>query len=193
LRRIIKEHIPSLRRISLHHKEMCYCTICQTPVFTLQRSLNAFCRRQLNYFLREINNQTEGSEERDQAKKLYESYKEMVLPNNKPIHERPRHALKDIMCLPIQEIGHHHWACVMQKCENCSSYKRHDVESQDAHDSPSIPFHKYVKGTNCTIHGILAVKSKKCELCETFPEGQKRVKYAHKITSHCWIVQLGHP
>jgi hypothetical protein len=71
LRRIIKEYIPNLRRISTRHKEMCCCTICQT-VFTLQRSLNAFRRRQLNSFLREINNQTEDSVERDEAKRLYE-------------------------------------------------------------------------------------------------------------------------
>jgi hypothetical protein len=188
LRRIIKQNIPNLRRISLRHKEMCCCTICQT-VFTLQRSLNAFRRRQLNYLLREINNQTEDSAERDEAKGQYDSYKGTVLPNNEPLHERPRHALKDIMCLPSPEIGHHHWACVMRKCENCPTYKLHDVESQDAHDSPSIRFHKYVKGTKCTIHGILAVKSRVCELCETFPEGQKR----GKIRSRNYLTLLNRP
>jgi hypothetical protein len=100
----------------------------------------------------------------------------MILPNDEHMHEQPRHALNDIMCLPSQEIGHHHWACIMRNYKNCPSHKCHDIESQDVHDSPSIIFHKYVKGTKCTIHGLIAVKSRNYELCETFPLGQKRFK-----------------
>jgi hypothetical protein len=58
------------------------------------------------------------SEEQEEARKLYESYEGMVLPNDEPIHEQLWRVLKDVMCLPSQEIGHHHWACIMQKCKN---------------------------------------------------------------------------
>jgi hypothetical protein len=93
------------------------------------------------------------------------------------------------MCLPSEEIDHHHWACVMRKCMSCPSYKLHDIESQDDHDSPSICFHKYVKGTKCTLQNILAVKSRVCELCDTFAEGQKK----GKICSRNYLTLLNRP
>jgi hypothetical protein len=173
LRRILKENVPQLRRASLRHKEMCCCEVCQS-VFSLQRSLNAFRRRQNHALLSDIRTHPQDSEEQAESRKLHDEYNKTFLQNSEPLHERPRHALNEIMCSPNQDVGLHHWKCVLRRCDKCPSYKIHDIESQDDHDAPTIRFHRYLNTTKCSIHGILPLRSKICTECEELPEGSKR-------------------
>jgi hypothetical protein len=133
---------------------MCCCEVWQS-VFSSQRSLNAFRRWQNHALLSNIRTHPQNSEEQAESQKLYEDYKSTFFLNDEPLHERPRHALKEIMCPPNQHVGLHHWGCVLRPCEKCPSYKIHDVESQDEDDAPAICFHRYLNTTKCTVHGIL--------------------------------------
>jgi hypothetical protein len=168
LRRIIKQDLPHLRRMTLWHKLMCGCETC-ISIATMQRSLNSWRRRRLQQMERETN-LLGHTRAREVALHNVAEYRNYVLEEDKPRHEKPRHALEEIMC-KSHDCGHHHWNCVLGRCDNCPSYKIHRVE-QDL--ETKIKFHYYENATKCSKHGDLNLRVTQCDHCNQFPIGKKK-------------------
>jgi hypothetical protein len=168
LRSIIKEDLPHLQRMTLRHKLMCGCETC-ISIASMQRSLNAWRRRPLQQLDRDAN-QLVDVEAKVIALENVEAFRDYFLEEGKLIHEKPRHALEEIMC-KSHESGHHHWNCVLGRCENCPSYKIHTVE-QDA--TRKIKFHYYQNATMCSKHGDLILRVTQCVQCDALPLNEKK-------------------
>jgi hypothetical protein len=168
LRSIIKADLPHLRRMTLRHKLMCGCETC-ISIATMQRSLNAWRRRRLQQIETDAN-QLANTRAKEVALQYVAEYHSYVLQDGKPRHEKPRHALEEIMC-PSHLCGHPHWNCVLGRCKNCPSYNIHTVE-QDS--ERKIKFHYYEYATKCSKHGDLNLRAKQCDRCDLFPLGQKQ-------------------
>jgi hypothetical protein len=69
------------------------------------------------------------------------------------------------------DCGHHHWNCVLGRCENCPSYKIHTVE-QDA--TRKIKVHYYENATMCSKHGDLILRATLCAHCDAQPLNEKK-------------------
>jgi hypothetical protein len=163
LRKIIKEDLPQLRRMSNRHKLMCGCEIC-IGMSSIQRSLNAFRRREC----KKISAATEVTIDNQQ-------YLDRVLPGGNELHEKPRHALKEILC-PELDCGFPHWNCVLRECAHCPKYKVPTNESAEDENAPSIRFHHYRKATKCSKHGDLELNAKYCPSCDAIAEVPRKGK-----------------
>jgi hypothetical protein len=174
LRKIIAEDIPELRPSSARYKQMCGCEICLS-ISALQRSLNAFRMRKIRNLEQNAKSLRQESPERKVACTVTEEYKVFVqAPNGAIKHEKPRQAVKSIMCEQAN-CGHHHWNCVLRRCESCPQYPNHPLEELDE----KIRFHDYVAFTKCSVHGNLEINAKFCGQCEEQGlEGKNKGKVA---------------
>jgi hypothetical protein len=155
---------PQLKRMSASHKQMCGCEKCLS-IRTLQQSLNAWrfrCLRQLSV---EANSLPEG-EARQLALARLADYRSAVLVDDKPIHPKPKIALKSIQCTNVNNFNFLHWNCVLRQCSVCPQYPIHVKEQRTNNDAPTISFHVYLPVTNCTQHGRLPERAKTCPSCE---------------------------
>jgi hypothetical protein len=142
---------PQLKRMSASHKQMCGCEKCLS-IRTLHQSLNAWRFRCLRELSVEANSLPEG-EARQLALARLADYRSAVLVDDKPIHPKPKFALKSIQCTNVDNFNFPHWNCVLRRCSVCPQYPIHLEEQGTNNDAPTISFHVYLPVTNCTQHG----------------------------------------
>jgi hypothetical protein len=165
---------PQLKRMSASHKQMCGCEKCLS-IQTLQQSLNTWrfrCLRQLSV---EVNSLPEG-EARQLALARLVDYRIAVLVDDKPIHPKPKIALKSIQCMNVDNFNFPHWNCVLRRCSVCPQYPIHLEEQGTNNDAPTISFHVYLPVTNCTQHGRLPDRAKMCPSCDADDYAGKKGK-----------------
>jgi hypothetical protein len=176
LRKIIKEDLPQLRRMSSRHKLMCGCEIC-VGVGTIQRSLNAFRRREC----KKISAAAEVTVEN-------QYYLDRVLPGGNDWHEKPRQALQEMQC-PDLHCGFPHWNCVVRDCSECPKYKVPKNETGEDENAPIIRFHHYRKATKCSKHGDLELNAKSCPSCDMI----EKITAKGKIRTRKYLTLLTRP
>jgi hypothetical protein len=180
LRKIIKEKLPQLRRLTAKHKQMCGCETCLT-ISSNHKSLMAFRQRRLRELKVEAEREDQEAVYRTRAQLEYHEYRHYVfLVNNDDDEEtmrypKPRNALECIMCPPVAS-GYRHWNCMMRRCENCPQFPYHESEQRQDDQAPTIRFHRYCNATKCSVHGDLAVNTKTCQKCEELPANVKKGK-----------------
>jgi hypothetical protein len=141
LQNIIKEDLPQLSQMASQHKVMCGCEIC-VGVSTIQRSLNAFRRRDC----KKISAVTEVTAEN-------QHYLDQAFPGGNHWHKKPQ---------PDLDCRFPYWNCVIQDCAHCPKYKVPKIESGEDENTQSIRFHHYRKATQYLKHGDLELDAKSC-------------------------------
>jgi hypothetical protein len=178
-RTLLKEVLPQLRKASLRHKQMCGCETCIGMRY-LQEALNRYRAKYISSREKEISilRHTVSQETRTRsrggsrdelrrAESELKEYQDLVMPNGKPMHEKPKDALEAVMCPPIQD-GFRKWECVLSRCQECPQYPTPppEIVSNDNDVFAKIPFRHYQNFTKCTIHRVLHETAKQCDLCE---------------------------
>jgi hypothetical protein len=164
LRKIIKKDMPQVKKATDRHKQMCGCEVC-IQCASHQKSLSAWRYRRLQKLEADAKDLPEDSQEQQQTRQYRQSF---LTDSGELKHEKPRHAVKSIMCDALQ-CGYCHWNCVLRRCETCPTYILNPLESSidpDHAASPSIRFHHYQYTTKCTTHGVLPLDAKTCGACE---------------------------
>jgi hypothetical protein len=159
----------NLRRATQRHKQMCGCETCLQPR-SQQECLNRWRERWLRSLAREAKEELD-TEVKALKQKRYDTYKSLVKPGGNTWHERPHHAVKEIMCQVVDVVDHHKFACVLRQCKLCPPFPVPLEEKDESDDAPTITFHQYEHTTKCTKHGLLPLASKTCERCELLEEG----------------------
>jgi hypothetical protein len=165
---------PQLRRATERHKQMCGCETCLTPR-SHQQSLNSWRDRHLRQ-LKENEENELVVENKIVMQQQYTTYKGFVRPEGRTRHGKPHHAVLEIMCAKIVELGHHNWSCVLRRCELCPKFPIPAEESKTDDEAPTINFHHYVPFTKCSKHGPLVLRAKVCNACEELQENEKKGK-----------------
>ena len=124
-----------------------------------------------------------------QKMQWYKTYKGMVQPEGHTWHDKPHHAIEEMLCKPIDDIGHHHFRCVLGKCRNCPEFPIPQEEKDKSDDAPTISFHHYVPATKCMKHGDIELRAKECQKCCELPNGSKK----GKISMHKELTLLHRP
>jgi hypothetical protein len=143
---------PELKPATNRHKQMCGCGNCLT-FRSVHGSLNAFRDRHLKSL-----------DVIDPHNDLVE-YKRNVSLGGSRWHEKPTDTLSAVMCLPVIN-DLRHFKCALWRCTNCPKYLIPSVESDTSNDAPQIKFHVNENFTKCSKHGLLAMNSNTCVICE---------------------------
>jgi hypothetical protein len=188
-RKLLKEVLPQLRKASLRHKQMCGCETCIGMRY-LQEALNRFRAKYISIRQKEIDilkntvsqetrTRSRGGnrDELHRAENELKKYQDLVMPDGRPMHEKPKDALVAVMCAPVQD-GHRRWDCVLSRCQECPKYPTPAPEtvSDDNDVTAKIPFRHYQTFTKCTVHRVLDEKAKECDLCEEQQQLNERFK-----------------
>jgi hypothetical protein len=182
---LLKEVLPQLRKASLRHKQMCGCETCIGMRY-LQEALNRYRAKYITNREKEIRLQQNsvsqetrtrsrggGQEELRRNEEELKAYQDLVMPNGKPMHEKPKDALEAVMCAPVKD-GFRRWECVLSRCKDCPKFPSPAQEEiTDKNDvNAKINFRHYQLFTKCSIHRVLFANAKQCELCEEQQELQ---------------------
>ena len=108
------------------------------------------------------------------------TYKGVVLPEGNTWHEKPCHAMLEVLCCPDPGLRLHKLCCVLRQCKSCPTYPIPALEEDKSENASMICFHEYVAYTQCSAHGLLTLYAKSCEKCEEIAEGGKRGKISTK-------------
>ena len=105
---------PQLRTMSSRHKQMCGCEIC-IMISQMQGSLNNFCRK----WLKKLEDDAKHIPERNSdANKIAieraSNYKNAAFLNGKPLHQKPKDAVKTIMCPKGERFQLPHMRCILR-------------------------------------------------------------------------------
>ena len=178
LRKIIKEQLPQLRRLTAKHKQMCGCETCLT-ISSNHKSLIGFRQRMLRELKVEAEREDQEAVYHTRAQFEYQEYRHYVLLINDDEesvrYRKPRHALECIMCPPVAS-GYRHWNCMMRRCEQCPQFPYIELEQRDDDEAPTIRFHRYCNATKCSIHGDLVLSTTTCQKCEELPANARKGK-----------------
>ena len=88
---------PQVRTMTKRHKTMCGCETC-IIMSQMQSSLNSYRSVFLQRLTREASNYPVQSRSQEVARTRALLYKNAVMPNGKPLHEKPKDALLAIQC-----------------------------------------------------------------------------------------------
>eukprot|EP00978_Attheya_sp_CCMP212_P030587 scaffold112901_cov35-Attheya_sp.AAC.1 len=126
---------PELRPVTVRHKIMCGCTICNTSKY-LQTSLNAWRRKQMKHM--EV--QANASRSRSKATLLeaYTSYADFVFPDNEPRHPHCENAADSVLCPPTTAYSLPKWKCVLRQCQSCMTIAIPALELDTSRTAPMI-------------------------------------------------------
>ena len=171
LRRLLP---PNIRRATERHKQMCGCEACLS-IRMLHDTLKAFRSRMTKKIEKEAREESDQAKKEEKQKK-HQTYKNLVYPEGKKWHDMTRDAVKEILCLMVEDVGHHKFCCVLRECKECPSYPTPELERDKTENAPTINFHKYNNTTTCSKHGILDLYSKTCKECDALDEGKKKGK-----------------
>ncbi len=180
LRRQLRKLLPELKKATLRHKKMCGCENC-IGIAYLHEALNRFRLRKrrrlqdeasaLKEEVRSCNNLR--AKGRLQTRYLSavvnaDDYAEYAFPDGQPLHPKPRNALNMIMCEPVESCDNlRKWKCVLGKCNECPKAQFHPLELSTNEDvDNAVRFQHYENYTKCSLHGVLELRSKKCDRCE---------------------------
>ena len=177
LRRQLKRLLPELRKATLRHKKMCGCENC-IGISYVHDALNQYQlrkRRSLEDRASSLKEQVRSCDNCQLKRQLETKYLSAVVDaddysqyaflGGEPLHPKPRNALDMIMCLPVQTCKNmRQWKCVLGKCIDCPKAHFHRLEQST--DDSMVRFQHYQKYTKCTKHGMLELRSKKCDLCD---------------------------
>ena len=188
LRRQLRTLLPELKKATLRHKKMCGCENC-IGIMYLHEALNRFRLRKRRCLDDEANalkaevQSCENLRARGRLQTRYlsavvnaDDYAEYAFPEGKPLHPKPQNALDMIMCEPVESCNNlRKWKCVLGKCNECPKAQFHLLEQSTNEDVlNAVRFQHYEKYTKCSLHGVLELRSKKCDRCED--EGNTRTK-----------------
>jgi hypothetical protein len=115
-------------------------------------------------------------DDQDDAERLYGENQLLGFPEGKHPHKKASQALEDMMCKPVEAVGHCHWNCVLQRCCECPVFLTTEMENPSEQDSPRILCHNYAPATKCLLHGGLELQAKVCENCKHLTKGKKKGK-----------------
>jgi hypothetical protein len=180
LRRQLRKLLPELKKATLRHKKMCGCENC-IGIAYLHEALNRFRLRKRRHLedeasalkeeVRSCNNLR--AKGRLQTRYLSavvnaDDYAEYAFPDGQPLHPKPRNALNMIMCEPVESCDNlRKWKCVLGKCNDCPKAQFHPLELSTNEDvDNAVRFQHYENYTKCSQHGVLELRSKKCDRCE---------------------------
>jgi hypothetical protein len=171
---------PQVRTMTKRHKTMCGCETC-IIMSQMQSSLNSYRSVFLQRLTREASNYPVQSRSQEVARTRALLYKNVVMPNGKPLHEKPKDALLAIQCKPVEGFSIPHFKCVLRTCHDCPKHVLPREEKALAENEWPISFHVYQNAARCTMHGIIVpADSEICAACEAIPEGTKKGKFRRR-------------
>ena len=175
LRKIIKEQLPQLRRLTAKHKQMCGCETCLT-MSSNHKSLVGFRRRRLRELKVEAERKDLAAAHRTRPQAARQEHRHCALLTNDDEEivrcPKPRHALECIMCPPAAS-GCWHWNCVMRRCDQCPQFPRHESKQREDDEAPTKRFHRCCNATKCSLHGDPAPNATR-QKCEELPANLKK-------------------
>lgn len=187
LRRQLKTLLPELKKATLRHKKMCGCENC-IGITYLHEALNRFRlrkRRRLEEDVSVLKEEVRScmnlrAKGRLQTRYLSavvdaDDYAEYAFPDGQPLYPKPRNALDMIMCQPVESCDNmRKWKCVLGKCNDCPKAQFHPLEDSMNEDvDNAVRFQHYENYTKCSKHGVLELRSKKCDRCEAEAENPR--------------------
>ena len=110
------------------------------------------------------------------------NHKHAVFPLGQPLHPKPKDALKEIMCEPVEGFELPHMNCVLRRCDRCPKFSLLQEEKLAAEEGESISFHVYQTVTRCSLCGVLDCKATSCVMCDKV-ENEKNL-FPHGNTWH---------
>ena len=122
---------PQVKPMIERCKVMCGCKICIT-IKPQQERLNLFCLRVLRSLDGKVasfvNNNR--SRQKSAAEEKANNYRNEIYKNDKHLHEKPKDAMKTIMCPNVDGFDLPHMKCTLRICEKCPKYKMPNLEQQ---------------------------------------------------------------
>ena len=107
---------------------------------------------------------------REKKIRIYDTYKNIVMPNGSHIYAKSYDMEKATMCMNWQsDHALPHWIFVLRSCAQCPIINIPDQETDDKHlnPCPSIHFHVYHLIALCTKHDrLLLYDNKSCWECQ---------------------------
>jgi hypothetical protein len=173
-----------IRKMTASHKQMCGCETCIT-IRSLHQSLNAYRARQLREMKKDLLDGLPLTQE-------IEEYEAKVFPNNSIWHSKPQLAIDEVMCKSVDGFEHRSWRCVLKRCADCPEYPTPNAERNTNTNAPKIRFHVYEPVTTCSLHGIIALRSKVCPQCVPTVNPPKSTK-TPKIRTRRYLTLLQKP
>lgn len=115
---------PQVKPMTGRYKVTCGCKICIT-IKQQQESLNLFrlrVLRSLNGKVASFANNTRSCQE-SAAEEKANNYRNEIYKNGKHLHEKPKDAMKTIMCPNVDGFGLPHMRCTLRICESVQNTK----------------------------------------------------------------------
>ena len=126
-----------------------------------------------NRYLKNSNIKAKNAQNRrsgEKSNRIYETYKNIVIPHGHRIYAKASGMEKAIMCAyPQSDHELPHCKSVLQFCAKCPCVNLPDQETDDKYSDTraSIRFHIYHLIARCTIHGRLPFNDRKiCYMCK---------------------------
>ena len=126
---------------------------------------------------------------REKANRIYETYKNIVMPHGRQIYAKAYDMAKATMCDNSQSDNSlPHCKCLLICCAQCPGIHIPNQETYDKHPnpSPSIRFHIYHLIASCTKHGRLPLTNKRscCEVQQDTVSEQSTKMYTKTEAGH---------
>ena len=97
----------------------------------------------------------------EKSNRIYETYKNIVMPHGRHIYAKASDMEKATMCrYPQSDNALPHWECVLRCCNKCPCINIPDqeIDNQYSETTTKIRFHIYHVIGRCTAHGIIPLK-----------------------------------
>ena len=149
-------------KIPSRYKVMCDCECCISA--KIIHSLLLSWRYRYLEKLKDQSKNSQNRRSRGKANRIYETYKNTVMPHGCHIYAKASDMAKSKMCAyPQSDHALPHCKCVLRCYVKCPSINIPDQETDDhySNTSPSIRFHIYHLIPRCTTHGRLPLTFKK--------------------------------
>ena len=122
---------PQVKPMTERHKVMCGCKICIT-IKQQQETLNLFHLRVLKSLDGKVasfgNNNR--SRQKSAAEEKAKNYRNEICENDKHLHEKPKDAMKTIVCPFNDGFDLPHMRCTLRICEQCPKHRMPPLEQQ---------------------------------------------------------------